>query len=111
WLWYAVPFFLVGTALIDYKLPLGLAARLGRLTSRNPIGGVLAGAVLVFSLPFLAPILLLIALFTRSMKKRAKTQSDEMSAMFDLFQQRHREREPQEIEIDYEDISSESGNK
>ncbi|MEM8584865.1 MAG: hypothetical protein AAGF87_11375 [Bacteroidota bacterium] len=111
WLWYAVPFFLIGTALVDYKLLLGLASRLGRLTSRNLIGGVLAGAFVLFSMPFLAPVLLLIALFTRTLKKRAKTQSAETEAMFDLFQQRYRARDPQEIEIDYEEISSEPGNK
>ncbi|MEM6398034.1 MAG: hypothetical protein AAF741_16910 [Bacteroidota bacterium] len=109
WLWYAVPVFLIATVLVDRKFLFALASRLGRLTSRNLVAGVLAGIFIVFSLPFLAPILLLIALFTRNIKKRVVKQSEEMNAMYDMFQQRHRQNDPQEIEIEYEEVSSKKG--
>ena len=105
-MWYAVPFLLGAVALLDFKLVLSIIRRLGRLFERNPIAGLIAGALFGVSLPLTAPILLIVALVRRNLRRKMAEQSGEMNSMFEMFQQQagRAGREPREIEIDYEEL-------
>ncbi len=110
-LWYAVPFVLGAVALLDPKLLLGIFRRLGELTGRNPIAGLIVGAIFCFSLPFFSLILLVIALVRRSMRKKMSEHGEQSGQMFDMFMQQAQGRrgsEPQNIDIEYEELPADT---
>ncbi|MEM7574458.1 MAG: hypothetical protein AAF433_16260 [Bacteroidota bacterium] len=105
-LWYAVPVALGAVAILDHKLLLSIFRRIGNVVGRNPIAGLIVGAIFCLSLPFVAPILVIVALVRRNLKRKMSEQSDQMNSMFEMFQQQAsgKGREPREIEIDYEEL-------
>lgn len=68
-LYYASPVLLIAALVINWRVVAGIGQSLLNLLTRNPIAGLLVGAVAVLAFPFTAAFLFMSALGSRRMEK------------------------------------------
>ncbi len=121
-LYFAAPFLIIATAIINYKVILGYFKNIGKLFKRSPLLGIGAGALSAIFYPVVAAFLFVQALLYRKVDKLKKEQeepeigeyityeevdSHEVEAE-DLLEELNRKSQQAEENLDYWDLLNDS---
>lgn len=101
-LWYAAPFMLIASLIIDHKVFLGYVNSIKSLFERKWYFGLAALVLSVVVFPLTATYLLGMSLFRKKLKERAAEVDEQVNGKWTEFEEI--EDEPLDLDIPYEEL-------